>query len=148
MTLEQWVANDWLRLEPSSPREIRDLLSVVSRSLTDAKVEVISDDLRFQTAFNAALNSANIALRASGYRTRVQLGHHQKIVESLELTVQADAKTIRKLLVFSRKRNAISYDVAGSVTQQDLQQMIKVADELQKTVTDWLKVHHPELMKS
>ncbi len=106
MTLAKWVEFDWLRGEPSSADEIRGLFSIVSRSLKDAQVEAISDDLRFQAAFSAALNAANIALRASGYRTRVQAGHHQKIIESLELTVQADAKLIRKLLVFSKKRNA------------------------------------------
>jgi phage terminase large subunit-like protein len=116
MTLQQWVEHGWLRVEPSSANEIRDLFSVVMRSLKDAKVEAISDDLRFQAAFSAALNAANIALRASGYRTRVQTGHHQKIVESLELTIQADANVIRKLLLFSKKRNATSYDAAGSVS--------------------------------
>jgi phage terminase large subunit-like protein len=148
MTLQQWVEHGWLRVEPSSANEIRDLFSVVMRSLKDAKVEAISDDLRFQAAFSAALNAANIALRASGYRTRVQTGHHQKIVESLELTIQADAKVIRKLLLFSKKRNATSYDAAGSVSQQERQQMIKVAVELHNTVTAWLQRHHAELLKS
>jgi hypothetical protein len=148
MSLQQWVENGWLRVEPSSANEIRDLFTVVARSLKDAKVEAISDDLRFQAAFSAALNTANIALRSSGYRTRMQMGHHQKIVESLELTVQADAKLIHKLLLFSRKRNATSYDAAGSISQQERQQMIKVADELQNTVTTWLKRQHPELLKT
>jgi hypothetical protein len=67
-------------------------------------VEVISEDLRFQAAFSAALTSANIVLRASGYRTRVQTGHHQKIVESLELTLNSEPKLIQKLKVFSKKR--------------------------------------------
>jgi hypothetical protein len=121
-------------------------VSIVERSLNDARVEAISDDFRFQAAFAGALNAATLALRASGYRTRVQTGHHQKILESLELTIQASPKLIRKLLLFSKKRNATSYDSAGSVSQQDLQQVIKVADELQKSVMVWVREHHPELM--
>ena len=146
MTLEKWVENGWLRAEPSSAEEIHGLLSIVSRSLKDAQVEAISDDLRFQAAFSAALNAANLALRASGYRTRQQAGHHQKIVESLELTIQADPKLIRKLLVFSKKRNATNYDAAGSISLQDLQQAIKVADELRQSVVGWVREHHPGLL--
>ena len=110
-------------------------------------MEAISDDLRFQATFSAALTAANIALRASGYRTRVQAGHHQKIVESLELTVKADPKLIQKLKVFSKKRNAKSYVAAGSVSEQDLEQAIKIADELQRAVAAWLHAQHPELMQ-
>ena len=148
MSLERWVEYGWLKAEPSSPDEIGGLLGIVTRALNDAKVEAISDDLRFQAAFSAALTAANIALRASGYRTRVQAGHHQKIVESLEFTLKADPKLIHKLKVFSKKRNATSYDSAGNTSEQELEQAIKVALELQQDVTRWLDRNHPELMKS
>jgi hypothetical protein len=109
-------------------------MGIVTRALKDSKVEAISDDLRFQAAFSAALTSANIALRASGYRTRVQTGHHQKIVESLELTLKSDPRLIQKLKVFSKKRNATSYDASGSVSEQELEQAISVAEALQQEV--------------
>jgi uncharacterized protein (UPF0332 family) len=146
MSLEKWAEYGWLKVEASSPDEIRDLLGIVTRALKDSKVEAISEDLRFQAAFSAALTSANIALRASGYRTRVQTGHHQKIVESLELTLKSDSKLIQKLKVFSKKRNATSYDAAGNISEQELEQAIKVAEELQQGVLAWLKQSHPELL--
>ncbi|HEY6851701.1 MAG TPA: hypothetical protein VI320_36500 [Terracidiphilus sp.] len=121
-------------------------MGIVTRALKDSKVEAISEDLRFQAAFSAALTSANIALRASGYRTRVQAGHHQKIVESLDLTLKSDPKLIQKLKVFSKKRNATSYDAAGNISEQELEQAIKVAEELQQGVSAWLKQSHPELL--
>jgi hypothetical protein len=125
MSLGRWVEYGWLKAEPSSPEEIRDLFSIVSRALKDAKVEAISDDLRLQAAFSAALTAANIALRASGYRTRVQAGHHQKVVESLEYTLSADPALIQKLKVLSKKRNAASYDSAGTVSTQELDRQTK-----------------------
>ncbi len=146
MSLEKWVEYGWLKAEPTSPEEITSLFGIVARDLRDAKVDAISDDRRFQAAFGAALALANTALRASGYRTRVQVGHHQKIVESLEFTVKADPKLIQKLLVFSKKRNVASYDAAGNVSQQDLEQAIKVANELQQTVARWLQDNHPKLL--
>jgi len=148
MSLEKWAEYGWLKAEASSPDEIRDLLGIVTRALKDSKVEVISEDLRFQAAFSAALTSANIVLRASGYRTRVQTGHHQKIVESLELTLNSDPKLIQKLKVFSKKRNATSYDAAGNISGQELEQAIKVAEELQQSVSIWLRQNHPELLKN
>jgi type II secretory pathway component HofQ len=146
MNLEKWVEFGWLRPEPSSPEEIRDLFGIVTRDLRDAKVDAISDDLRFQAAFGAALTAANAALRASGYRTRVQARHHQKIVESLEFTVKPDPKLIQKLQIFSRKRNAVNYDAAGNVSRQDLEQAIQVANELQQKVALWVQHNHPDLM--
>jgi uncharacterized protein (UPF0332 family) len=145
MSLEKWREYGWLKAEPSSPEEIKDLLGIVTRALGDAKVEAISDDLRFQAAFSAALTAANVALRASGYRTRLQAGHHQKIVESLEFTLRVDRKLIQKMKVFSKKRNAASYDAAGSVSQQELEQSINIASELQQSVTLWLNKNYPEL---
>lgn len=147
MSLQKWLEYGWLKAEPSSPEEIKDLLGIVARAFNDAKVTAISEDLRFQAAFSAALTAANIALRASGYRTKVQTGHHQKIVESLELTLKSDPRLIQKMKVFSKKRNATSYDSAGGVSQQELEQAIKLAGDLRKSVVAWLNEHHPELIK-
>ena len=60
MSLEKWVEYGWLRREPTSPGEIKDLLGIVERSLADSKVEAVSTDLRFIAAFNAALCSATL----------------------------------------------------------------------------------------
>ncbi len=147
MSLEKWAEYGWLRAEPTSPEEIADLLGIVSRDLHDANVEEISEDRRFEAAFNAARTAANVALRACGYRTAVQLGHHLKTVESLELTIQADPGLIQKMRVFSKKRNATSYDSAGNVSGQELEEAIRVADQLQQSVTAWLRQNHPELTK-
>jgi hypothetical protein len=38
MSLEKWVEYGWLRREPTSTGEIKDLLGIVERSLADAKV--------------------------------------------------------------------------------------------------------------
>jgi hypothetical protein len=146
MTLERYVENAWLRREATSPQEIADQLGIVSRSLSDAAVEEISDDLRFYTTFNAILALANTALRASGYRAATQSGHHTRILESLEFTVNADGKLLRKLAVFSKKRNSASYDSAGAISNQDLEQILSTAQDLRYSVEEWLKKTHPELL--
>ena len=92
----------------------------MQRSLADSKVDGISADLRFVATFTAALTAATIALRACGYRTVTQVGHHTKIIESLEHTIKTDPRLIQKLKVFSNKRNKSVYDVAGAISDQDL----------------------------
>jgi hypothetical protein len=110
-------------------------------------VAAISDDRRFEAAFSAARTAASIALRASGYRTVAQVGHHAKTMESLELTIKADSKMIQKLRIFSKKRNVTSYDSAGNVSKQELELVIKTAAELRSQVVAWLGKNHPNLLR-
>ncbi len=147
MSLEKYAENAWRRREPTSPQEILDLLGIVDRSMSDAAVEAISDDLRFYTTFNALLALANTALRANGYRTTNQQGHHTRTLETLECPIGADQKLIRKLLAFSKKRNVASYDSAGSISDQGLEQILSTAAYLRHTVETWLPTTHPELLR-
>lgn len=147
MSLEKWVEYGWLRREPTSPNEIKSLLGIVDRSLADSKVEAVSTDLRFIAAFNAALCIATLALRATGHRTVTQAGHHVKTIESLELTMKPNAKIIQKFKTFNNKRNKSVYDVAGAISDQELESMILLASELKKNTIVWLQKVHPKLME-
>ena len=147
MGLERWVEYGWLRKEPTSPGEIKDLLGIVERSLADAKVEAVSTDLRFISAFNAALCVATTALRASGHRTATQAGHHVKTIESLELTIKASPKPIQRFKTFNNKRNKSVYDVAGAISDQELEAMMKLANELKDSTVAWLQEFHQELLE-
>jgi len=148
MTLEKWVEYGWLKREPTSPGEIRDLLGIVERSLADSKVEAVSTDLRFIAAFNAALCAATTAPRASGHRTVTQVGHHVKTIESLELTIKANPNVIQRFKTFNNKRNKSVYDVAGAVSDQELEAMVKLAIELKEATVVWLKKFRPELLRT
>jgi hypothetical protein len=146
VSLEKWAEYGWLKAEPSSAEEIRGLLKIVERDLKDAEVAGVSEDRRFEAAFNAVRTSASIALRASGYRTTVQAGHHVKTIESLELTIEADAKLIQRIKALSKKRNATSYDTAGNVSSQELELAFRTATELRREVVGWLEKNYPELL--
>jgi len=130
MSLEKLAQIGWYKAEPSSSKEVSDLFSLVDRSQADLKVEGISDDLRFQAAYNGILTLANIALRASGFRVSLGQAHHQRVIESLEYTLttqdaSAREKWVRKIKSHSQKRNTTSYDLAGGVSPTDLAQAIK-----------------------
>jgi hypothetical protein len=151
MDLEKLAQLGWYKAEPSSPKEIADLFSIVDRSLADLKVEDISDDLRFQAAYNGVLTLANVALRASGFRVSLGQGHHQRVIESLVYTLvtqDADSreKWVRKIKSHSQKRNTTSYDMAGGVSPNDLAQIIKDLAALRELVDACLTEAHPELL--
>src|ERR1035438_4166929 len=130
MGLEKLAELDWLKAEPTSSTEIAGLFSIVDRSVGDLKVEGISDDLRFQAAYNGILTLANVALRATGYRVSLGQGHHQRVIESLEFTLttqdsNARERWVRKIKSHSQKRNTTSYDLAGGISLNDLAQAIR-----------------------
>ena len=58
MSLEKWAEYDWLKAEPTSRDEIKSLLTIIDRDLKDANVASISEDRRFEAAFNAARTAA------------------------------------------------------------------------------------------
>jgi hypothetical protein len=153
MSLEKLAQLGWYKTEPSSPREIADLFSIVNRSLADLRVEGISDDLRLHAAYNGILTLANVALRANGFRVSPGQGHHQRVIESLEYTLttldsDSRQKWVRKIKVHSQKRNTTSYDSAGGVSSIDLAQIIKDLTILKEQVELCLKETHPEILRS
>ena len=147
MSLEKWAECGWLKAEPTSRDEIRSLLAIVERDLKDASVVGVSEDRRFEAAFNVAQTAANIALRASGFRTLTQAGHHVRTIESLDLTIKADSKLIQRMKTLSKKRNAASYDSAGNVSAQEWELAIRTATEVRSMVVARVEKVHPELLK-
>jgi hypothetical protein len=49
-------------------------------------------------------------------------------------------------LAFSKKRNVASYDSAGSISDEELKQILSAAGTLRQTVETWLAATHPELL--
>ena len=147
MSLEKWVEYGWLRQQATSPDEIKGLLSIVDRGLNDARVTQISSDLRITAAFSSALQCCTAALRACGYRPSgpgrpPHAGH--RISRTYDRRVQRSRAPSSGI---EQEENISNYDVAGAVSDQDLEQTIKIAAELREQVIEWLKKNHPELLK-
>jgi len=147
MTLQDWLRNRWLVAHTSSPQEIRELLDVSRREMADAQVKGLSVDARFGHAYNAALQSALAALAAAGYRVARGESHHHRGIHSLAYTVGCDAGLVDKLDKFRRKRNISDYERAGSVSEQEADEMVRLAKDLRARVETWLKEEHPDLLK-
>jgi len=87
MSLADWQKNAWVKPHETSPEEIADLLAVAARDLKDARAKGLSDDWRFNIAYNAALQTATAALAAAGYTVAKGDSNHFRVIQSLAFTV-------------------------------------------------------------
>jgi len=146
MTLENWLKNNWLKREPSSIEEISGLLDLGDQYLKDSSVESISLDAKLQLAFNASLVFCSIALRASGYRVPSIPGHHEKTINSLRFTINPKAKLIDRLNSFRKKHGKVTYDMAGTTSEGEVEEIQKIAADLRENVKKWAAKNHPDLI--
>ena len=145
MSLRRFLVEGRLRRQKTGRVEVQRLFQVAERDLADARVEGLSADRRFATAYNAALQLATIVLRSEGYRT-AGAGHHATAIESLRTIIGADVSGPADYLDACRsKRNTVDYDGIGIATEAAVAELIAEAHTLEAMVRAWLKEHHPEL---
>ena len=53
--------------------------------------------------------------------------------------MKLDSKTIDQLDAFRRKRNISDYEMIGMVSEQEVSEMVALAQELRGIVAEWLK---------
>lgn len=146
MTLQNWLNSGWLKQHESSPQEVRNLLAKVDRDIAEAAKEEITADWRLAIAYNASLGCATIALRASGYRMPGGSGQHYRTIQSLRFTIDPDPDIIISLEAISKKRAIVSYDAAGTITEGEVREAMKLANELLDLLRSWLQKMYPGLM--
>jgi hypothetical protein len=144
--LRDWLKNSWLVEHKTSPEEIASLLAIVERDLANAKVAGLSEDWRFNIAYNAALQAATAALAAAGFRAAREQ-HHYRTIQSLALTIEWPAARVERFDRFRKKRNIIGYETAGVVSEREAREMHELAIALRDDAVAWLEKQHPKLLK-
>jgi len=147
MSLQNWLQNSWLVQPTTSSEEIGNLLGVSDRDLAACKAEGLPPDWRFAIAYNAGLQAANAALAVAGCRA-TRDNHHYRVIQSLAFTLAPGGKLIDTFDGFCKKRNVSSYDVAGSVSDKEADEMLRLATSLRADVEKWIGATHPELLSA
>ena len=148
MSLENWAKNGWLRPHQTNRQQIADLLAIVDRDLADARNTSVSADWQFGIAYNAALKLCTILLYVSGYRPEKNLAHYRTL-QALPLILGTDRDDDADYLDACRaKRNTAEYDVAGTVSQSEADELREFASALQAEVIEWLRSEHSLLFKT
>jgi hypothetical protein len=147
MSLSDWQKNGWLKLHKTSPQEIADLLALAQRDLKDSNTKGLSDDWRFNIAYNGALQASSAALAASGYAVAKGDSNHFRVIQSLAFTIGLDSAAIGRFDGYRKKRSMSIYDAAGVISSAEATALCKFASELVEQITRWLETEHPELME-
>ena len=87
MTWTKLLANKEAQRYKTSKKELDNMRALIARDLADAGIVGLSADRRFATAYNAALQAANMAIACAGYRIVSKVGHHRVSLESTKLVL-------------------------------------------------------------
>lgn len=120
-------------------------MGLADRDIQASQVKGLHADWRFTIAYNAALQAATAALAATGHRA-TRDNHHYRVIQSLELTIQPDAKLIRRFDAFRKKRNSSNYEAGGSISDKEAEEMKALATTLRADVERWIREKHPQLL--
>jgi len=122
--------------------------ALVARDLADSKVAGLSADRRFATAYNAALQAANIAIACAGYRVTAKTGHHKVALDSVKLAV---GSTVNRYADYfdrcRRKRNVIDYTRSHVATDSEANEIVEEATEFYEAVEGWIDSKFPTLKR-
>lgn len=140
MSLKKWLNENKLSQHKTSQQEIHNLLKLVERDIQDAKIEALSNDRRFMTAYNAALQLATCVLYTEGYRTRPSKGGHHWISfavlpDIMGESVNAYADYFNTCRV---KRNLSDYTSVGEISQGESEELIAEVMKFRRIVEDWI----------
>jgi N-acyl-D-aspartate/D-glutamate deacylase len=87
VTWTNLLANKEAQKHKTSKKELDNMRALIARDLADAGIAGLSADRRFATAYNAALQAANMAIACAGYRIMSKVGHHRVSLESTKLVL-------------------------------------------------------------
>ena len=82
MTWTSLLANKEAQKHKTSKKELDNMRALIALHLAGASLAGLSADRRFATAYNSALQAANMAIACAGYRNVSQVGHHRASLES------------------------------------------------------------------
>ena len=147
MSLQQWVDNAWITEIAPKARDVANLLAIAEREIADGSLEGMSPDGRFDHAYEGVRALCEAALHACGYQVPRGTSKHQRLIESLKFTIDADwTGEVDFLDLCRRRRHQSRYDRAGVVQQRDADELLATARRLDAEVRRWLREHHPELL--
>ena len=145
MTWTSLLASKEAQKHKTSKKEL-DMRALIARDLADASLAGLSADRRFATAYNAALQAANMAIACAGYRIVSKVGHHRVSLESTKLVLgKAAHKYADYFETCRRKRNTIDYTFSNVATDTEAKEIVVQAKQFYVEVEDWITKNHPPL---
>jgi hypothetical protein len=145
MTLQNLVGISLDRIAPAK-ETIGRLLDGAARHIADAKVQAISAETRFGSAYTAIRMLADVGLHAHGYRTLTSKpGHHQTAIQTLPTILGVDPRTVVRLDALRKQRNLTEY-TGDIIPDSAVIDCLTHAQSLYALTLDWLENNKRELL--
>jgi len=145
MSLDNLIVISLEKVEPNKTM-INRLLLAAKRNIKDSSVQEISSENRFDAAYKAIMQLANLSLQVNGFRTLTSKpGHHMTMIQSLTQTIYASKGTVIVLDALRKQRNIADYS-GGFVPISAVEECISSAQSLFEDVELWLKKNKPEFI--
>jgi len=146
MSLDNLVGISLEKVTPDAVT-IKRLLSAAERNIKDAQVLEISAENRFDAAYKAIMQLANVALQANGFRTLTSKpGHHMTMIQSLGHTIGLDKSSVIVLDALRKQRNVADYS-GDIVTGSAVKECVVQAEALLVATRQWLQANKPILLE-
>ena len=137
MSLKSWADKGRIQKVAFSEKSLKDLLQLVERDLKDSKIDALSPDRRFATAYGAAMNLANYVIRREGYRVAAKAGHHKITFEIAgALLGKKSTQFIKYFDLCRRKRNKVDYDRTDVVSETQVNELIKAVEKFKELILE------------
>ena len=119
MDLENWFEIGKLSKHKTNKEELNAILGVINRCFKDAGLKGLSSDQKYISSYQAAFEAAIALIYCHGYRP-IKVGHHYIVWQCMKDLVDKDVrKTILLFENAAKKRNKLSYDIAGLASQKE-----------------------------
>lgn len=147
MSWKQLLALRKIQPHRTSKQKLDALRAVIACDLQDASLPGLSADRRFATAYNAALQTAKMAIACAGYRVASGPGHHRRHFEAARVALGSSAQRFLDYFEASRrKRNAIDYDYAFAATDTEAEEILNEAKAFTELVGRWIETKYPSFL--
>lgn len=135
INLKPWLEKGEIQKVTVGAKDLENLLALVLRDLNDAKIKAVSADRRFASAYGAALNLANFAIRKEGYRVVGQRGHHRTTFLVAGHILGSRVESYMEYFdLCRRKRNKVDYDLVDVVTETEVKELLERVMEFQEII--------------
>jgi hypothetical protein len=146
MSLENLAKINKLNPHVSNAAEVGRLVAAARRNIADSGVASISDETRFDAAYKAIMQCGLISLLANNYRPSTTTpGHHQTVIQCLELTMGVPPQVWRVLDALRKKRNLNDYD-GDLIEPASVAECLHQAKALLEATMKWLQANRPDLL--
>jgi hypothetical protein len=138
------LADNRAERHEATKQELDDVRAAVERNLRDASIKQLSADNRFGLAYEAALLLAKMVVACAGYRVKGP-GAHKTMFDAVEVAMGAEVSDAA--LYFDRcrrKRNDLSYDAAGIISETEAEELLEEAGRFRVSVESWISKYYPQ----